>query len=96
MMVIYVANEGSGSVSVIDGSKNAVTATITGVPDPVQLVYNPSNHYIYVAGHFSNSVSIIDTTTNKLIGIINGFQDPTGVGYNSVSQSHIAVLSDIP
>jgi YVTN family beta-propeller protein len=54
-----VANEGSGSVSVIDGSKNAVIATIPGVPDPVQLVYDPSNHRIYIAGHNSNSVSIM-------------------------------------
>jgi YVTN family beta-propeller protein len=63
-------------------SKNTVIATIPGVADPVQLVYNPSNH---VAGHNSNSVSIIDTTTNKLIGAINGFPDPTGVGYNSAT-----------
>jgi YVTN family beta-propeller protein len=71
-----VANEGSGSVSVIDGSKEAVIATISGVADPVQLVYDPSNQYIYVAGHNSNSVSVIDTRTNTLIDTITGFQDP--------------------
>jgi YVTN family beta-propeller protein len=48
---IYVANEGSSSVSVIDGSTNKVIDTITGVPDPIQLGYNPSNRYMYAAGH---------------------------------------------
>ena len=71
------------AVSVIDGSTNRVIDTITGVPDPVQLAYNPSNHYMYVAGHNSNSVSVIDTRTNKLVDILTGFADPTGVGYNS-------------
>ncbi len=66
----------------IDGSTNKVIDTITDIPDPVQLGYNPSNHYMYVAGHSSNSVSVIDTRTNKLIDILAGFADPTGIGYN--------------
>jgi YVTN family beta-propeller protein len=82
---VYVANEGSASVSVIDGLTNKVVATISGVPDPVQLVYNPTNHYIYVAGHNSNSVSIIDTRTNSVVATITGLPDPTGVGYNSAT-----------
>jgi YVTN family beta-propeller protein len=65
---------GSGSVSVIAGSKEAVIATVSGVADPVQLVYNPSNQYIYVAGHNSNSVSVIDTRTNNLIDTITGLR----------------------
>ena len=44
---IYVAVDGSSSVAVIDGSKNAVITTISGVADPVQLVYDPSNHHTY-------------------------------------------------
>jgi YVTN family beta-propeller protein len=42
-------------------------ATIPGVTDPVQLIYDLSNHYIYVAGQAGDSVSIIDTTANKHI-----------------------------
>ena len=41
---VYAVNAGSGTISAIDGSTNKVVDTITGAPDPVQLVYNPSNH----------------------------------------------------
>lgn len=60
-MGIYVANEGSGSVSAIYGSKNVVITTITRIEDPVQLLYNPSNDYIYIAGYNSNSLSITES-----------------------------------
>lgn len=82
---IYVANEGSGSVSVIDGSTNQVINTIIGVADPVQLAYDSANEDIYVAGHSANVVSIIDSRTNALIGTVTGLPDPTGVGYDSAN-----------
>ena len=72
----------TGSVSVIDPKAGSVS-TIRGIPDPIQLRYNPSNHYMYVAGHNSNSVAVIDTRTYTLVEIISGFEDPAGVGYNS-------------
>ena len=71
-----MANEGSGTVSIIDGSTNRIVDTISGIPHPVQLVYNPSNHYMYVAGHNSNSVSIISGSTNKVIDTITVGQGP--------------------
>jgi YVTN family beta-propeller protein len=49
--LIYVANSGSNSVSVIDGSSNTVTATVTSpeMLGPVGLAANPETNQVFVA-----------------------------------------------
>jgi YVTN family beta-propeller protein len=54
-----VTNLGSGSVSVIDGSKNSVISTIRVGINPYGVVYDPANHDIYVADYGSNTISVI-------------------------------------
>jgi YVTN family beta-propeller protein len=83
---IYVANQLSPSVSIIDGSKNQVIGTITGIPNPIQLSYNRANRDVYVVNYDNtNVVSVIDTRTNSVIGTIPGFSNPGGVGYDSAN-----------
>ena len=60
---IYVANEGSNTVSVIDGSTNAVTATVTVGTNPYDVGVNPSTNTIYVANEGSASVSVLTQAT---------------------------------
>ena len=55
---IYVANNGSNNVSVIN-STNTVVDTIVVGNNPVGVAYSPSNDRIYVANYTSNNVSIL-------------------------------------
>jgi YVTN family beta-propeller protein len=68
---MYVTNQGSNSISVIDGRTN----TVIGSPIPVGtspsgIAFNPNNGNIYVTNTNigSNTVSIIDGKTNTVIG----------------------------
>jgi len=56
---VYVANEGGGSVSVIDGATNTVTATIGVGSEPIGVGVDPATHAVYVANAGGNSVSVI-------------------------------------
>ena len=58
---IYVANQGSGSVSVIEGT--TVVATIPVGQYPAAVAVNPANGYVYVANSGSHTVSIIHDLT---------------------------------
>jgi YVTN family beta-propeller protein len=76
-----VANTGSGDVSVIDGSTNAVAKPIPVGNGPTALEYNPSNGKIYVANRDSPSVSVIDSSTNAVIGTIGAGGSPWAEGF---------------
>src|SRR5713226_9566020 len=58
---IYVANQGSNNVTVIDAATNATT-TVTDVSaiKPVAVAVNPVTNKIYVANEDSNNVTVID------------------------------------
>src|SRR4051812_11033836 len=60
---IYVANENSNNVTVIDGATNATT-TVGAGKAPVALAVNPVTNKIYVANQTGNSVTVIDGATN--------------------------------
>ena len=62
---IYVANQGSGTVSRIDPATNTVVGPpITVGASPFGIAYNPNNFDMYVTNQGSNTVSVIDDTTN--------------------------------
>jgi len=73
--LLYVANEGSDNVSVING----ITSEVVGDPIPVGdqpqgVALNPNTNRIYVVNGNGNSVSVIDGDTNTVVG------DPIPVG----------------
>ncbi len=81
---VYVVNQNSNNVSVIDGA----TDTVVGAPIPVGtqpygVGVNPTNNKIYVANFSSNTVSVIDGATDTVIGApISVGVVPTCVGVN--------------
>jgi YVTN family beta-propeller protein len=86
--IVYVANGGSHSVSVIDGKTNTVTATIALGAEPEGIGVVPSTDMIYVAqpdGQSAGSVAVINGRTNSVVGSIAVGQGPWGVGVNTVS-----------
>jgi len=92
---IYVANacgndqkcgiKSPGTVTVIDGASNTVTATVTVGLFPLFLVVNPATNKIYVTNFNSNSVSVIDGTTNTVTATIDVGAHPNGVAVNSIT-----------
>jgi YVTN family beta-propeller protein len=80
--MIYVANNGDNTVSVINGTTNNVTGFITVGRGPYSLAVNPATNMIYVADDLDNAVSVINGTTNKLLGFINVGRNPESVAIN--------------
>jgi len=79
---IYVTNDDSDTVSVINGATNKVIATIPVGIWPEGIAYDPSNGYIYVANEGSNTVSVINGATNKVIATIPVGAGPEGIAYD--------------
>ena len=66
---IYVANNGSASVSVIDGTSDAVIATVDVGQLPYVLAVNVTTNKIFVSNTFSDVITLIDgaTTTTSTV-----------------------------
>lgn len=61
---IYVANTGSGSISVIDGASDNVVATIPGEAHPYAVAVNEVTGTVYVTNTYSDAVTVIDVHTD--------------------------------
>jgi YVTN family beta-propeller protein len=80
--VVYVTNSGSDSISVIDGTTNTVTSTIT-VGDAVRkarLALSPDGTLAYLANLERNVISVLDTATRRVIQTIP-ISEPTAVAF---------------
>jgi YVTN family beta-propeller protein len=64
--MIYVANYGSNTTSIINGTTNSVVSAIDVGDTPDSIAVNPNTNMIYLANFGSNTVSVIDGTTNML------------------------------
>ena len=55
---VYVANRGSGTVSVLRGTQ--VVKTLTVGAEPVDIEINPETSQVYVVNYAGQSVTVID------------------------------------
>jgi YVTN family beta-propeller protein len=78
-IVAYVANYGSGTVSVIDTATNQVTATISVGIGPDGVAITPDGSQAYVVNNYDSTVSVIDTATNQVTATISVGIVPYGV-----------------
>jgi len=67
---VYVTNQNSGTLSVIDGTTNEVIDTITVGQDPRRVVVNQETNTVYVTNQNSGTLSVIDGSTNEVIDTI--------------------------
>ncbi len=74
----YIANEGSGNVSVINTATNMVTATIPTGDTPYSVAVSPDGSRVYVVNANSYNVSVINTSTNTVIDSVHVYT-PRGV-----------------
>jgi len=89
---IYVANQGngtagSGSVSVINGVTNSVTATVVdpSANGPYTLAVNPVTNKVFVTNLNSKTVTIIDAGNNNAVTPVNVGTSPWAVAVNPVT-----------
>jgi YVTN family beta-propeller protein len=62
----YVANNGSGTLSVIDAATNTVTATVNVASGPTGVAVDPLTGVVYVTNTDSDSVSVVSPTTDAV------------------------------
>jgi YVTN family beta-propeller protein len=79
---LYVANQFSNTVTVIDGNTNTIETTIPVDNFPYELEVNPYTNRIYVTNRGSNTVSVIDGSTNQRLSNINVGESPVGISIN--------------
>jgi YVTN family beta-propeller protein len=82
---VYVANFGSGSVTVIDGASDSVVATVPTDSKPSALCYNPTNNKIYCARADPSSPEVSDSTVTVIDGATNEVVATIGVGVEPVA-----------
>ncbi|MER3520734.1 MAG: hypothetical protein C4317_00185 [Acidimicrobiia bacterium] len=75
---VYVTNTGSSNVSVIDGSSNAVIATVAVGTFPFGVATNPQTNRVYVTNLNSNNVSVV--VDHTLDEFADKFGNPDLVG----------------
>ncbi len=76
---IYAANYGDGTLSVIDGASNTVTATVAlgSGSHPLGVAVDPSADIVYVG--VTGGVDVIDGATDAVTGSITDANDPDGL-----------------
>jgi YVTN family beta-propeller protein len=67
---IYILNQSSGTVDVLDGSTNTIVATVPVSPSISHLAVNESTNKIYVVDSFAGSLSVIDGATSVVTATV--------------------------
>ena len=85
---VYVTNRFDGTVSVINGANNTVTATLTVGAHPVGVDVNPLTNKIYVANfgnRLGNTVSVIDGSVDQVVATVTVQYAPIFLAVNSAT-----------
>jgi YVTN family beta-propeller protein len=78
---IYVANSGSGNISVINGLDNTINTTVSAGASPYAIAINQTSKKIYISNIDSNNVTVIDGNTDTPIATLTA--DFPGSNYDS-------------
>ncbi len=79
---VYVSNQNSNSVSVINGATNTVTSTVSVGTSPRGIAVNPSTNTVYVANQGNGRVSVINGATNTVTSTISAGSALNGIAVN--------------
>ena len=80
---IYVVNQNSNNLTIIDGATNQTTTVATGLL-PSALAINPVTNKIYVTNGNSNTVTVVDGQSNSTTSVPTG-NFPLAVDVNTVT-----------
>ena len=94
----FVANQGSGTVSVIQDNIHSVVATIDlkDSPDyrgPFALVYDSGKSEIFASDPYSGIISVISDSSNKVVSTVplGNYSGPEGLIYDSAKNEIFAI-----
>jgi YVTN family beta-propeller protein len=82
---VFVANSGSGTVSVIEAVSGRVVAVLTVGARPSGVAVNDTTGVAYVTNSNAGTVSVIDGKTASLLGTIRVGRQPSGVAVNAAT-----------
>ena len=92
---VYVANEYSNTVSILDTETDKVQDRINVGIFPYGIDINPLNNRVYVTNRGSNTVSVIDGSINSKLADIAVGKSPVGVVVNpSANWIYVTNLND--
>ena len=83
---LYVDNQGSFNISIIDPSTESVVKTISLPCQPVNSLYDPAANMLFVtsAGRSSNNLMIISMTNNTLVNNTFASFSFSGMAYDCI------------
>ena len=91
---LYVANQFSNTISVIDIETSKVEKNIDVGKSPYDVDVNPFSNRIYASNRDSNTISVIDGFTNRELTDIRVGNSPLGIGINlATSWLYVANLN---
>ncbi|HEY1732062.1 MAG TPA: YncE family protein [Terriglobales bacterium] len=80
---VYVVNQNSNTLTIIDGLTNQTVTVATGLL-PTAIAINPVTNKIYVTNGNSNSVTVVDGQSNRTTSVSTGSY-PLGIAINTVT-----------
>jgi YVTN family beta-propeller protein len=91
--LLYVTNPKTDSINVINGKRNNVIASITGLDEPTDITVDSNNNLIYVSQPFSKIISVIKGSTNKIVKNIIFDDRPVSIDVDSQNYKLYATYS---
>jgi YVTN family beta-propeller protein len=92
---VYVVNEYSNTVSVIDTNTDTIKSTINLGNFPYGIDINPLNNRIYITNRGSNTVSVLDGSVDTKLHDITVGKSPVGIAVNpSANWIYVTNLDD--
>lgn len=91
---VYVANYGSGTVSVIDTANGNLVTSITTGGNPFDIAINDTGSTAYVTDRLSGNVYVIDTATQQVMKTITVGSSLGGIAVNDGPTTQIYVAND--
>lgn len=82
---IYVSNNNTNTVSVIDSVNNKVLYSVNVEKGPSGVAVNPNTNRIYVANYYSDKISVIDGNDDSLLDVIDVGDSPRNIAVNLVT-----------
>src|SRR5947208_13029315 len=91
---VFVTNEKSDDVTVIDAATRAVVGTIKVGKRPRGVAVSPDGRTVYVSNSNSDSLSVIDAKTLEVLKTVPAGIDPEGLTLNGAGSAHDVVNED--
>ncbi len=91
---LWVANGGSGTVSVINLTLGGVVAVVPVGSDPTALLYDSGVDRVFVVNEFSYNVSVIDASSFRVVGSIPVSLAPLALALDPAHQTLYVVNSN--